>query len=117
MSFKKITQSQRRAKRMRYHLAKAANGRARLSVYRSAQHIYAQIIDDNKGHTIATASTLEKEFSKGSGIEAAGKIGKLVAERSIKAGVKEVIFDRGQYLYHGRVKALAEAARENGLSF
>jgi large subunit ribosomal protein L18 len=115
----KLSTEARRANRVRRQLKKVANGRPRLSVYRSSQNIYAQIIDDAAGHTLASASTLDKDFkgSKGSNIEAAQAIGKLVAERASKAGVKEVIFDRGAYIYHGRVKALAEAAREGGLSF
>jgi large subunit ribosomal protein L18 len=115
----KLSTEARRANRVRRQLKKVANGRPRLSVYRSSQNIYAQIIDDAAGHTLASASTLDKDFkgSKGSNVEAAQAIGKLVAERASKAGVKEVIFDRGAYIYHGRVKALAEAAREGGLSF
>ena len=116
---KKLTTAQRRANRVRSQLKRVANGRPRLSVYRSAQNIYAQVIDDNAGHTLASASTLEKDFKgkKGGDVAAAAEIGKLVAERASKAGVKEVIFDRGGYIYHGRVKALAEAAREGGLQF
>jgi large subunit ribosomal protein L18 len=90
-------------------------------VFRSGKHIYAQVIDDGAGKTVASASTLEKDLKsslkKGSDLTAATAVGKLVAERALKAGVKEVVFDRGGYLYHGRVKALAEAAREAGLSF
>mgnify|MGYP004630970155 FL=1 len=112
---------QKRKGRVRSALKKAANGKMRLSVFRSNMHVYAQIIDDAKGATIASASTLEKEvrdqIKKSSNIEAASFIGKLVAERAIKAGVSEVIFDRGGYIYHGRVKALADAAREAGLKF
>ena len=112
---------QKRKGRVRSALKKAANGKLRLSVFRSNMHVYAQIIDDAKGATIASASTLEKEvrdqIKKSSNIEAASFIGKLVAERAIKAGVSEVIFDRGGYIYHGRVKALADAAREAGLKF
>jgi large subunit ribosomal protein L18 len=116
---KKLNTEQRRVLRVRRSLKKVANGRPRLSVHRSAQHIYAQVIDDNAGHTLASASTLEKDFKgKGGGnVTAAQEIGKLVAERATKAGVSEVIFDRGPYIYHGRVKALADAAREGGLSF
>lgn len=115
----KLTTAQRRANRVRRQLKKVAQGRPRLSVYRSSQNIYAQVIDDTAGHTLAAASTLEKDFKgkKGSDVAAAAEIGKLVAERATKAGVKEVIFDRGAYLYHGRVKALAEAARDGGLQF
>ena len=112
---------QKRKGRVRSALKKAADGKMRLSVFRSNMHVYAQIIDDAKGATIASASTLEKEvrdqIKKSSNIEAASFIGKLVAERAIKAGVSEVIFDRGGYIYHGRVKALADAAREAGLKF
>ena len=108
----------RRTRRNRFNIKKRANGRPRLSVFRSNQHIYVQLIDDIKRCTLAAASTVEKDF-KGSGAtaEAAAKVGALIAKRSLKAGVKEVVFDRGAYLYHGRVKALAEAAREEGLSF
>ena len=115
----KLTTAQRRTNRVRRHLKKVANGRPRLSIYRSSENIYAQVIDDLKGHTLASASTLEKDFKgdKGSNVAAATEIGKLIAERATKAGVKEVVFDRGGYIYHGRVKALAEAAREGGLQF
>jgi len=115
----KLSTEARRANRVRRQLKKVANGRPRLSVYRSSQNIYAQVIDDVAGHTIASASTLDKDFKgeKGSNVEAAQAIGKLVAERASKVGVKEVVFDRGAYIYHGRIKALAEAAREGGLSF
>ncbi len=111
---------QRRASRVRRDLKKVANGRARLSVYRSAQNIYAQVIDDLNGHTVAAASTLEKDVTKdgkGGNVAAAAVVGKMIAERASKAGIKDVVFDRGSYLYHGRVKALAEAAREGGLNF
>ena len=95
--------------------------RPRLSVYRSLNHIYAQIIDDVKGETLAAASSMEKSLrdggKTGANIAAAAAVGKLVAERALKDGVKEVVFDRGQYLYHGRVKALADGAREEGLRF
>ncbi len=107
--------------RVRKTLAKRENGRPRLSVFRSSKNIYAQVIDDVKGHTLAMASTLEEGFiaAKKTGADkaAATAIGKLVAERAAKAGVKEVVFDRGGYIYHGRVKALADAAREAGLKF
>ena len=112
---------EKRKGRVRSALKKAANGKMRLSVFRSGKHIYAQIIDDVKGATVASASTLDKEvrdsIKKSSTIEAAGFIGKVIAERAVKSGVSEVIFDRGGYIYHGRVKALAEAAREAGLKF
>lgn len=97
------------------------NGRMRLAVFRSSKHIYAQIIDDVNGLTLAAASSMDlevrKEVEKGTNVEAASHVGKVVAQRAIKKGVNEVVFDRGGYLYHGRVKALAEAAREGGLSF
>ncbi len=110
--------AKRRAERTRRRLKAVANGRLRLSVYRSDKNIAAQIIDDAKGVTIASASSLEGgKGSKGSDVEAATKIGKLIAERAIEKGVKDVVFDRGGYIYHGRVKALAEAAREAGLNF
>ena len=112
---------QRRAARVRRQLKKVAGDRPRLSVYRSSKNIYAQVIDDAKGHTLAAASTLEKDVKSGiktgADVAAAAADGKLLAERASKAGVKEVIFDRGPYIYHGRVKALADAAREGGLSF
>lgn len=112
---------ERRRRRLRFQLRRKSGGRPRLSVFRSSKHIHAQVIDDAHGHTLASASTLEKDIRNagktGANIEAAAVIGKLVAERALAAGVKEVVFDRGAYLYHGRVKALAEAAREGGLSF
>jgi large subunit ribosomal protein L18 len=112
---------ERRRARNRTSLRKVANGKPRLSIHRSSKHIYAQIIDDNAGTTLAAASTLEGDFKKagktGADIAAASTIGKLVAERAVKAGVKTVVFDRGGFLFHGRVKALAEAAREAGLEF
>ena len=112
---------ERRKSRVRSAVKAAANGKLRLSVFRSGKHIYAQIIDDVKGLTVASASTLDKEVrgqvKKSSTVEAAGFIGKVIAERAAKAGISEVIFDRGGYIYHGRVKALADAAREAGLKF
>ena len=120
MSKMKVTNARRQV-RVRNAVKRAANGRPRLSVFRSSKHIYAQVIDDVKGETIAAASSMEKTLrdgkKSGANIEAAVAVGKLVAERAVKGGVKEVVFDRGQYLYHGRVKALADAAREGGLSF
>ncbi|MCG6206683.1 50S ribosomal protein L18 [Rhodopseudomonas sp. HC1] len=111
----------RRKTRVRIALRRTANGRPRLSIFRSSKHIYAQVIDDLKGETLASASSLEKTLREagntGADIDAAKAVGKLVAERAVKQGVKEVVFDRGGYLYHGRVKALADAAREGGLSF
>jgi len=111
--------AQRRAQRTRIRLRKLANGRPRLSVFRSAKNIYAQIIDDQAGVTLAAASSLEsgEATKKGSDKDAAARVGALVAQRAIEKGVKEVVFDRGSYLYHGRVKALADAAREAGLNF
>jgi len=110
--------SRRRRARVRLAVKARANGRPRLSVFRSGNNIYAQVIDDTKGHTLAAASTLEKDIKgKGANQEGATEVGKLVAERAVKAGVNEVVFDRGSYLYHGRVKALADAARESGLTF
>ena len=113
-------QAQRRTERTRRRLKAVANGRPRLSVHRSDKNISAQIIDDVNGVTLASASSLEGEKgkkAKGSDVAAAAKIGKLVAERALEKGVKDVVFDRGGYIYHGRVKALAEAAREAGLNF
>jgi large subunit ribosomal protein L18 len=109
----------RRQRRARYALRKAANGRPRLSVFRSGKHIYAQVIDDRKGVTLAAASSLDEAFTAKTGAnkDAAASVGKLIAERAIAAGVKAVVFDRGGYQYHGRVAALATAAREGGLSF
>ncbi|RZJ23584.1 MAG: 50S ribosomal protein L18 [Brevundimonas sp.] len=110
--------AKRRSERTRRHLKAVANGRLRLSVFRSDKNISAQIIDDAKGVTVAAASSLEGgKGKKGSDTAAAVAIGKLIAERAIEKGVKDVIFDRGSYIYHGRVKALAEAAREAGLNF
>jgi large subunit ribosomal protein L18 len=112
--------SQKRAQRVRTRLRKVANGRPRLSVFRSSKNIYAQVIDDERGVTLAAASSLEgekKAKTKGSDKDAAARVGVLVAQRAIDKGVKEVVFDRGGYLYHGRVKALADAAREAGLNF
>ena len=111
--------AQRRAQRTRTRLKSLANGRPRLSVFRSAKNIYAQIIDDAGGVTLAHASSLEgvKDKLKGADKDAAARVGKLVAERAIEKGVKDVVFDRGGYIYHGRVKALADAAREAGLNF
>jgi large subunit ribosomal protein L18 len=113
--------TERRAARVRRAVRKAARGRLRLSVFRSSKHIYAQVIDDAGGRTLASASSLDKvlreNLKTGSDTAAAGEVGKLVAERAIAAGASEVVFDRGRYLYHGRVKALADGAREGGLKF
>jgi large subunit ribosomal protein L18 len=97
----------------------AATGRARLSVHRSSKHIYAQVIDDRKGATLAAASSLEKDMrgKTGANVDAAKAVGKLVAQRAVEKGVEQVVFDRGGYRYHGRIKALADAAREGGLKF
>lgn len=118
---KQLTVVERRRARVRRSLMKVANGRPRLSVFRSGKHMYAQIIDDGEGRTLASASSMEKDMrdtlSTGGNKDAAAVIGKLIAERAGEAGVKEVIFDRGSYLFHGRVKALADAAREAGLNF
>ncbi len=115
------TTTERRAARVRRAVKAAANGRPRLSVHRSSKNIYAQVIDDANGVTVAAASTLESalkgSLKTGADTEAAAAVGKLVAERAIAAGVKNVVFDRGRFIYHGRVKALAEAAREGGLDF
>lgn len=107
----------RRALRVRRSVKAVANGRPRLSVYRSAKNIYAQVIDDARGVTLAAASSLEGDKKRGSDTAAAAVVGKLIAERALEKGVKDVVFDRGGYIYHGRVKALAEAAREAGLNF
>jgi large subunit ribosomal protein L18 len=111
--------SKRRAERIRLRLKAVSSGRVRLSVFRSAKNIYAQVIDDAQGVTVAAASSLEggKDGAKGSDKAAAERVGKLVAERALEKGVKDVVFDRGSYLYHGRIKALADAAREAGLNF
>jgi large subunit ribosomal protein L18 len=112
---------ERRRARVRRAVKAAGAGRARLSVHRSSKHIYAQVIDDRQGATVAAASSLEKSLREslktGADVAAAKAVGKLVAERAVAKGIKEVVFDRGRYLFHGRVKALAEAAREGGLSF
>jgi large subunit ribosomal protein L18 len=111
----------RRTAAIRRKVRAAAKGRTRLSVFRSSKHIYAQLIDDAKGATLASASSMEKTLrdggKTGANIDAAKAVGKLIAERGKEKGVKDVVFDRGGYLYHGRVKALADAAREGGLNF
>ena len=112
--------AERRAQRNRTRLRQLANGRPRLSVFRSDKNIYAQIIDDAQGVTLAAASSLEggkDKKAKGSDKDAAARVGALVAQRALEKGVKDVVFDRGGYIYHGRVKALADAAREAGLNF
>ena len=112
---------QRRKRRTRYRLRQRARGKPRLSVFRSSKHIYAQVLDDTRGVTLAAASSRDKELSgklkTGADKAAAAAVGKLIAERARKAGVSAVVFDRGGYAYHGRVKALGEAAREGGLEF
>jgi large subunit ribosomal protein L18 len=116
----KLSQFDRRTARVRRSLAKYSGGRPRLSVFRSSKHIYAQVIDDVKGHTVAAASSLEKELKAqlktGADKAAATAVGKLLAERAKKAGVDKVVFDRGGYRYHGRIKALADGARAGGLN-
>jgi large subunit ribosomal protein L18 len=107
----------RRAQRVRTKLRQVAAGKARLSVTRSTKHISVQLIDDAKGVTVAAASSLEKDFKGGTKSEDASAVGKLIADRAKKVGVTDVVFDRGGYIFHGRVKALAEAAREGGLKF
>ena len=113
--------SDQRKQRVRKAVARAARGRPRLSVFRSSRNIYAQVIDDAAGRTLAAASSLDTSLKgkvkTGADKAAASAVGKLIAERATKAGVTTVIFDRGSYLFHGRVKALADAAREGGLSF
>ncbi len=117
----KLKSIDRRRARVRRALKKRPNGHPRLSVFRSHKNIYAQVIDDVQGKTLAAASTLEGDLKKklktGADKDAASEVGKLLAERAKKAGVGEVVFDRGPYIYHGRVKALAEGAREGGLKF
>jgi large subunit ribosomal protein L18 len=112
---------ERRTARVRRSIRRTANGRLRLSVFRSSKHIYAQVIDDASGHTVAAASSRDKDLSgtlkTGADVAAAGEVGKLLAVRAVAAGVKDVVFDRGGYLFHGRVKALADGAREGGLNF
>ena len=111
----------RRSRRVRQNIPRKADRRPRLSVFRSSKHIYAQVIDDGAGSTVATASTLEKEMrakiGRGTDRNAAAAVGELIAERAAAKGIREVVFDRGGYLYHGRVKALANAARTGGLRF
>ena len=117
----KQDQAERRKARVRRSLRSRAYGRPRLSVFRSSKQIYAQIIDDAKGETIVSASSLEKEnreqLKTGADVAAAKAIGELIAQRATEKGISEVVFDRGSYLYHGRVKALADGAREGGLQF
>ncbi len=119
---KKLSGSERRSQRVRSRIRLRAKDRQRLSVFRSNKHIGAQVINNDGSRVLVAVSTVEKDVlkqvgDKGSNTAAAEVVGKLVAERALKAGVKEVVFDRGSYIYHGRVKALAEAARAAGLSF
>ncbi len=120
MSKNALTAARRQA-RTRRELKEVAYGRPRLSVFRSSKQIYVQVIDDQNGHTLAAASAIEKDIRKdlktGADVDAAKTGGKIAAERALKAGVTKVVFDRGSYLYHGRVKAVAEGAREGGLEF
>jgi large subunit ribosomal protein L18 len=116
-----VDRTKRRMAKVRRKVRRAAGDRVRLSVFRSSKHIYAQVIDDIKGETLVSASSLEKEMrttlKTGANIEAAKVVGKQVAARAASKGIKDVVFDRGSYLYHGRIKALADAAREGGLNF
>jgi len=118
---RKMNQFDRRKRRVRGELARNSFERPRLSVHRSSKHIYAQIIDDGRGHTVAAASSLEKDLKSalktGADKAAAAAVGKLLAERAVQAGVKSVVFDRGGYRFHGRIKEMADGAREGGLSF
>jgi len=115
----KMSQFDRRKQRVRGRLRRAGGGRARLSVFRSSKHIYAQLIDDAQGHTLAAASSLEKELKArlktGADKAAALAVGKLLAQRALQVGIDKVVFDRGAYRFHGRIKALADGAREGGL--
>lgn len=113
------TPTKRRARRTRHKLRTLNPGMLRLSVFRSESHIYAQIIDDTKGHTLASASTMDKAMkkTKGYGMAAAEQVGKILAEKAVKAGIKQVMFDRGSFRYTGKIKALADAARAGGLQF
>jgi large subunit ribosomal protein L18 len=118
---RKLNQTDRRKRRVRTDLKESSGSRPRLSVHRSSRHIYAQLIDDAQGRTVAAASSLEKEMrgklKTGADKAAAAEVGKLLAQRATGAGVSEIVFDRGAYKYHGRVKALADGAREGGLKF
>jgi len=121
MAISKSALHERRKRRTRFSVRKQARGKHRLSVFRSSKHIYAQVIDDVAGKTVAAASSLDKDLKTtlktGADSDAAKAVGKLVAERAKKAGIETVVFDRGGYLYHGRVRALADGAREAGLAF
>jgi large subunit ribosomal protein L18 len=115
----KLSLFERRRQRVRTALRAKGNMRPRLSIHRSGRHIYAQVIDDEAGRTVAAASSLDKDLREKTGAtaEAAATVGKIVAERAVAAGITKVVFDRGGFLFHGRVKALADAAREGGLEF
>jgi large subunit ribosomal protein L18 len=119
MNSKKLFE--RRKRRTRFNVKRLSKGKPRLSIFRSGKHVYAQVIDDGAGRTLAAASSVDKDLraklKTGADKEAAAAVGRAVAERAVKAGVSQVVFDRGGYHYHGRVKALAEAAREGGLKF
>ena len=119
MALKKQELFQKRRLRVRYKLRAMSNGRPRMSIHRSSKNIFVQVIDDLKGVTLASASTLEKDLGLigKNNVEAAAKIGSTIAERAKAAGVEEVVFDRGGFIFHGKVKALADAAREGGLKF
>ena len=112
-----ISKDLKRQKRVRSKVKKVNRGRPRLTVFRSAKNIYAQVIDDNKRATLASASSVEKNIEKKNKKELSELVGNLISERSIKKGCKEVYFDRGKYKYHGRVKQLAESAKKGGLKF
>lgn len=119
MNTKKLFE--RRKRRTRFNVKRLSKGKPRLSVFRSGKHVYAQVIDDEQGRTLAAASSIDKDLrgklKTGADKEAAAAVGRAVAERAVKAGVSQVVFDRGGYHFHGRVKALADAAREGGLKF
>ena len=116
-----LTSRDRRIFRVRAGVKAASHGRVRLSIFRSSKHIYAQVIDDTAGKTVAAASSrdvdLKEKLKTGGDVTAATEVGKLVAQRAVSAGITDVVFDRGRYLFHGRVKALADGAREGGLNF
>ncbi|MBK5912599.1 50S ribosomal protein L18 [Rhodothalassium salexigens] len=116
---KRLTQFERRRQRLRTQIRRKSGGRPRLSVHRSSKNIYVQVIDDAAGRTLAAASTLDASLRDkgGADTDAAKAVGKLIAERAKSAGIEQVVFDRGGFIYHGRVKALADAAREGGLDF
>ena len=116
MALKPRDTAKRRAERTRIRLRSVANGRPRLSVFRSSKNIYAQVIDDEQGVTLASASSMDKDFNAyGGNVEAAKKVGENIAKKCLEKGITEVVYDRGGFVYHGRVQALAEGAREAGL--